>query len=227
MGEDPGKLVLKNVEKPFIGEMGKILRIKNGFQMSMASTGFGALIKDLMRNDEVEGQFLFISKNPAISLNFETDHALSVIDDHKIADPGIWVFKNVGTSMNTDSTYVKPLLVGRAGSGWTIKRTSTDTELAPAAFGLESRTTFPTLQTFAEKALTIIALRVKIGGIFPILSPLWEPPGAPSTTPLVGIVVDQTNQRCSVVFEGVSPEGTWRPMIQIALDEGDTSHFAE
>lgn len=224
---DYGKRVAINAENDYQDSMGKLLNLQSGHFQSLVANGFGALLKDVMRQDDTEGQFLILSRDPALSLTFGTTPlTLTTLNNHHVTSSEIWVLKNQGTPLDTlaePDTYVKRLLVGRAGSGWTIKRHATDTVLAPAAYGLETRTTFPTLQTFCEKALTITALRTLLGSP----STLWEPWNSPLVTPIIGIVIDQGNQLCSVVFKETPSVGSWLPILRVALDEGDTSHFAE
>ena len=183
--------------------MGKLRFLNVVNALTIAAGATQDVIKDIMRNDQVAGPMVFFTRTVPILA------AGSHLHIGKFSTPHV-------NDANTITLHYE-----RIGGKFKIGRTSTDTDLmAQTVYGDPDRTTFPSVQQFAEKALGNTAARS-------LLATTSGAYVAPAASSVAAIIIDQVSEQIEVMFSTTTQVQTGPIMAIIDLSDESVIHFAE
>ena len=200
--------------------MPKLKGLSPANSLTVTQNGFSNLIRDILRNDTAAGQIVLYAQTFATVTNadpFEAANAFPLTN----ATGGnfIHVGKIQSAGLSLEANDVVALYYEKVGSGFKIGRTSTDTDLtAQIAYGSPDRTTFPSIQQFAEKMLTNTAGRTHLE----TTDGSYAPTGS-----LRAIVIEQPTESIWCVFSATAQTDDIDVIAVVDLDDATDVHFGE
>lgn len=202
--------------------MGKLQFLNVVNALTVAAGAAQDVIKDIMRNDQVAGSWVFFTRSlPILSPSDTTNVAASVATIKLAPGPGSHLHVGKFSTVHSNDVNTVVLYYERVGGKFKIGRNSTDTNLlAQTVYGDPDRTTFPSIQQFCEKALTNSAARALLGTTTAGYT-------APASSLVAAIVVDQIQEQIEVMFSTTVQTQTGPIVAILDLSDETVIHFGE
>jgi len=194
--------------------------------LTVTQNGFSNLLRDIHRNDPVAKILGYVTPASMESISNMNVGSGETLDDMISNAVIIQTASNlIGVtqiaSLTAETNDVLALSYVKVGSGFKIGRVPGETDstlLAETAYGVPGRTTFPSIQAFAEKTLPNQELR----DLLETSEGAWTPTGN-----LVGIAIKQSTQEIFCIFSATAQDSVVEFLAVVDLDDISDIHFGE